>query len=62
MPHLILDSTYFDGEKKKEFDGLEPLNLAILFNTKVGRLCLLKFLQSSQCISKYKSPQIETYT
>ena len=46
--HLILDCTYSDGERKKEFDGLEPLNMAIFFNTKVGRLCLLKFLQSGQ--------------
>ncbi|KAI0994709.1 hypothetical protein K3495_g13473 [Podosphaera aphanis] len=50
MQHLLLHCPLFSSDRKKAYEGLEPLNLQILFNTNVGREKLLKYLEISKCL------------
>ena len=50
IPHLILHCCKFKGERKKEFGGLEPLSLPMLFGTQKGKTALLYFLWSTKCL------------
>ena len=50
MQHLLLHCHQFSADRKMAYEGLEPLNLQILFNTNVGREKLLRYLESSRCI------------
>ena len=52
--HLVLHCTKFRRERDIAFAGIEPRILPIILRTKRGREALLKFLKTSQCISKYK--------
>ena len=54
MQHLLLHCPQFSADRKMAYEGLEPLNLQILFNTNVGREKLLRYLELSKCISLEK--------
>ena len=56
MRHLLLYCSSFTKQREKECEGIEPLNLQILFNTNIGRTRLLRFLESSRCLLSIKSP------
>ena len=55
MQHLLLHCSFFTKQREKEYEGIEPLNLQILFNTNIGRTRLLRFLESSRCLLSIKS-------
>lgn len=54
MEHLLLHCPQFSSERDKEFEGLEPRNLQIIFKPKVGREKLLRYLENSKCIQLIK--------
>ena len=57
MQHLLLHCPSFTKLREKEYEGFEPLNLQILFNTNIGKTRLLRFLESSRCLISIKSPR-----
>ncbi|KAI0994512.1 hypothetical protein K3495_g13670 [Podosphaera aphanis] len=50
MQHLLVHCPQFTSDRKKAYEGLEPLNLQILFNTNAGRERLLRYLEAPKCI------------
>ncbi len=58
MQHLLLHCPQFSADRKMAYEGLEPLNLQILFNTNVGREKLLRFLRDSKCLILVKNQNL----
>lgn len=55
--HLILHCSYFKRRRKKEFKGIIPLTLQVLFNTTFGKNALIRYLSSSNCLSGGKEKE-----
>lgn len=50
--HLILNCPAFKHQRRKEFKGIIPLILPVIFNTLIGKHALLRYLSTTKCLTR----------